>query len=40
MLEDLKLWETTKSAEHHLHAYGGMGSFNDIAIGGNNREGI
>jgi hypothetical protein len=38
--EDIKLWETNKSVEHHLHAYGGMGSFNDIIIGGNNNDGI
>ena len=40
MLEDIKLWETNKSVEHHLHAYGGMGSFNDIVIGGNDNAGI
>ena len=40
MLEDVKLWEANKSVEHHLHAYGGMGSFNDIAVGGNDQEGI
>ncbi len=40
MLEDIKLWETNKSVEHHLHAYGGMGSFNDVVIGGNDRAGI
>lgn len=40
MLEDIKLWENTKSVEHHLHAYGGMGSFNDIVIGGNDNEDI
>jgi hypothetical protein len=40
MQEDLKLWETDKSVEHHLHAYGGMGSFNDVTIGGNDNEGI
>jgi hypothetical protein len=40
MREDLKLWETNKSVEHHLHAYGGMGSFNDIIIGKNDDEGI
>lgn len=40
MQEDLKLWETDESVEHHLHAYGGMGSFNDVVIGGNNNEGI
>jgi hypothetical protein len=40
MQEDIKLWETNKSVEHHLHAYGGMGSFNDIVIGGNDNLGI
>ena len=40
MQEDIKLWETNKSVEHHLHAYGGMGSFNDVAVGGNDNEGI
>lgn len=40
MLEDIKLWKNKKSVEHHLHAYGGMGSFNDIMIGGNDNEGI
>jgi predicted RNA-binding Zn-ribbon protein involved in translation (DUF1610 family) len=40
MQEDLKLWEKDKSVEHHLHAYGGMGSFNDVVIGGNDNEGI
>jgi hypothetical protein len=38
--EDIKLWETNKSVEHHLHAYGGMGSFNDLRVGGNDNEGI
>lgn len=40
ILEDIKLWENEKSVEHHLHAYGGMGSFNDIVIGGNDNESI
>ncbi len=40
MQEDIKLWETDKSVEHHLHAYGGMGSFNDVIIGGNDNKGI
>jgi predicted nucleic-acid-binding Zn-ribbon protein len=40
MQEDIKLWETTKSVEHHLHAYGGMGSFNDVVIGYNDTEGL
>jgi hypothetical protein len=38
--EDIKLWETNKSVEHHLRAYGGMGSFNDVVVGGNDNEGI
>ncbi len=28
--EDIRLWETDYSTEHHLRAYGGMGSFNDV----------
>jgi len=40
MQEDIKLWETAKSVEHHLHAYGGMGSFNDVVIGNNDTEGL
>ena len=33
--EDIRLWETEKSTEHHLGAYGGMGSFNDVQLGRN-----
>lgn len=40
MQEDMKLWETSKSVEHHLHAYGGMGSFNDVVIGNNDIGGL
>lgn len=40
MQEDIRLWQTDKSVEHHLHAYGGMGSFNDISVGNNNVEGL
>ena len=40
MQEDIILWETNKSTEHHLRAYGGMGSFNDIYVGGNDNVGI
>ena len=40
MQEDIKLWETKKSVEHHLHAYGGMGSFNDVIVGSNDNQGI
>ena len=29
--EDLREWEVSNSVEHHLSAYGGMGSFNDMA---------
>lgn len=30
--KDLILWEQSKSVEHHLSAYGGMGSINDVII--------
>ena len=40
MQEDIKLWEINKNTEHHLRAYGGMGSFNDVNVGGNENEGI
>jgi hypothetical protein len=33
--EDIRLWETEKSTEHHLRAYGGTGSFNDVPLGTN-----
>jgi hypothetical protein len=38
--EDIRLWEAEKSTEHHLQAYGGMGSFNDIVIGGQDIKGL
>lgn len=40
ILEDLRLWETEKSTEHHLRAYGGMGSFNDVVIGNQDIKGL
>jgi hypothetical protein len=40
MQEDITLWETSKSTEHHLNAYGGMGSFNDVPMGTNTIEGL
>jgi hypothetical protein len=40
LLEDIRLWKTDKSTEHHLRAYGGMGSFNDIIFGDNSAIGI
>lgn len=30
--QDINEWETRKSVRHHLSAYGGMGSFNDIGF--------
>lgn len=31
--QDIDLWRSRKDVAHHLSAYGGMGSFNDIVIG-------
>jgi hypothetical protein len=30
--QDITLWESKKDVTHHLSAYGGMGSFNDVWI--------
>lgn len=38
--EDLRLWDENQSTEHHLRAYGGMGSFNDVMIGSNDTQGL
>lgn len=38
--EDIRLWETERTTEHHLRAYGGMGSFNDVVIGNNDTIGL
>jgi hypothetical protein len=38
--EDIRLWESEHTTEHHLQAYGGMGSFNDVLIGNNDETGI
>jgi hypothetical protein len=38
--EDIHLWKTEGSTEHHLRAYGGMGSFNDVVIGDSDEVGI
>ena len=32
--KDIHLWTTTQSVDHHLAAYGGMGSINDLSVGG------
>jgi hypothetical protein len=29
---DMDLWESKRDVSHHLSAYGGMGSFNDVSI--------
>jgi predicted RNA-binding Zn-ribbon protein involved in translation (DUF1610 family) len=40
LAEDIRLWETEQTTEHHLRAYGGMGSFNDVVIGNNDEVGL
>src|SRR5262245_59574449 len=30
--EDVRLWQASSDTRHHLAAYGGMGSFNDVCI--------
>lgn len=31
--EDIEKWDKNRDTEHHIRAYGGMGSFNDIVFG-------
>jgi predicted RNA-binding Zn-ribbon protein involved in translation (DUF1610 family) len=38
--EDIRLWDSEHTTEHHLRAYGGMGSFNDVVIGDNTTIGL
>lgn len=40
MTEDIENWEKNKSTEHHLRAYGGMGSFYDVVIGNQDSAGL
>ena len=40
LTEDIENWEKNKSTEHHLRAYGGMGSFNDVVIGNQDSTGL
>lgn len=40
MTEDIEHWETKQNTEHHLRAYGGMGSFNDVVIGNQDSAGL
>jgi hypothetical protein len=35
--EDLRRWQAGSDTSHHLSAYGGMGSFNDVLICGTNQ---
>ncbi|MCP9768024.1 hypothetical protein EGI22_08870 [Lacihabitans sp. LS3-19] len=39
MQKDIDVWNKDKSTEHHLHAFGGAGSFNDINLGQNDKIG-
>lgn len=34
--KDIELWQTRQDVSHHLSAYGGMGSFNDLWISARN----
>ena len=38
--QDMGLWRSKKDVSHHLSAYGGMGSFNDIWISVQNKNNI
>jgi hypothetical protein len=37
--QDIEEWNDSKSTRHHLSAYGGMGSINDLWVGGNDING-
>lgn len=37
--QDIEEWNESKSTKHHLSAYGGMGSINDLWVGGNDIKG-
>ena len=38
--KDIHLWTTEKRVDNHLSAYGGMGSINDLSVGGSETIGI
>jgi len=38
--EDLELWRSERDTSHHLSAYGGMGSFNDVVISCGNEHSV
>ena len=35
MQQDIDLWNTKQETDHHLHAFGGTGSFNDVNLNDN-----
>ncbi|UCS91951.1 hypothetical protein KZP23_14600 [Echinicola marina] len=38
--KDIHLWTTQKRVDNHLGAYGGMGSINDLVVGGSDTIGV
>ncbi|TJZ49309.1 hypothetical protein FAZ15_22330 [Sphingobacterium olei] len=38
--KDIHLWTTEKRVDNHLGAYGGMGSINDLSVGGSDTIGV
>lgn len=38
--KDIWLWEGSRDVKHHLGSYGGMGSINDLCVGGTGKIGI
>ena len=38
--KDIYLWTTQKRVDNHLRAYGGMGSINDLYVGGSDTIGV
>lgn len=38
--KDIYLWTTQKRVDNHLKAYGGMGSINDLSVGGSDTIGV
>jgi len=38
--KDISEWNSNKNVDHHLRAYGGMGSINDLIVGGTDTIGV
>ena len=38
--KDIELWESEKNTSHHTGAFGGMGSINDLSVGGTDTIGV